>query len=932
MPYFPLTSNDSVMIKFAKHILLGALFLTLLSGTSWAQDPAFLTTSGSSIVNGNGENVLLRGVGLGGWMVQEGYMLQTASFASPQHEIKETITELIGEEATAEFYDAWLHNHCREADIDSMKAWGFNSVRLPMHYNLFTLPIEEEPVAYQNTWLDLGFELTDSLVKWCKERQMYVILDLHAAPGGQGYDAAISDYDPSKPSLWESIQNRHKMASLWKRIAEHYADEPWVAGYDLLNEPNWDLPGGNALRALYMQCTDSIRLVDPDHMIFIEGNWFANDFTGLTPPWDDNLVYSPHKYWSHNEASDMQFATSIRTAYDVPLYLGESGENSNVWFRDAIHLLEDLNIGWAWWPLKKIESISGSMSIEKTEGYQSLLNYWEGNGPEPSVEYATEVLMDLTEKLKAENCRVQPDVLDAMIRQPQSDETRPYKGPHNVPGVVHATDYDMGRVGLAYQDVAVANYHVSTGNFTSWNNGWAYRNDGVDIEPCNDNVNSNGFNVGWTAQEEWLNYTVEVGTAGLYDIELRVASQNGGGAFHFDVNGVQATPVMPVSATGSWSSWGSEMVENVLLYEGTNTLTFHIDNAGFNFSSFDFQFTGVTPEEIPVQLTLAKTLDPTTVRLTFNKPLDVMPSALNTDDFTFYIDGAEFGLTDVALDSQSDQSLVLALDTTLTATMLLRVSYTGSSVVAEDGTALAPFELEPVVNDLDFWYPLPGWLEAEDYTSQVGVELETTTDVGGGQNVGFLDPGDVLEYLVHVTQTGEFKVHFRTASEYGNGGLSMELVDEFGQSTYLCQANFEPTGGWQEWTTTTEDIDHIDAGIYTLRVTITASPFNLNWFEFEFEGEVVDPPGDEYPFQLQRVVAYPNPASDQVNVAFALIFRQDLTMVVYNSQGQLVYGEHFEDTSEFQTTIALEGWASGVYQVFVIREDGTVDLGRFVKG
>ena len=168
--------------------------------------------------------------------------------------------------------------------------------------------------------------------------------------------------------------------------------------------------------------------------------------------------------------------------------------------------------------LKKIESISGRCPSRKQKG-TSPSELLGGNGPEPSVEYATEVLMDLTEKLKAENCRVQPDVLDAMIRQPQSDETRPYKGPHNVPGVVHATDYDMGRVGLAYQDVAVANYHVSTGNFTAWNNGWAYRNDGVDIEPCNDNVNSNGFNVGWTAQEEWLNYTVEVGTAGLYDIE-----------------------------------------------------------------------------------------------------------------------------------------------------------------------------------------------------------------------------------------------------------------------------------------------------------------------------------------------------------------------------------------------------------------------------
>ena len=115
------------MTKFAHQASLSALFLILLSGNSWAQAPAFLTTSGASIVNGNGENVLLRGVGLGGWMVQEGYMLQTASFASPQHEIKETITELFGEEAAGVFFDAWLHSPCRVADIDSMKAWVFNS-------------------------------------------------------------------------------------------------------------------------------------------------------------------------------------------------------------------------------------------------------------------------------------------------------------------------------------------------------------------------------------------------------------------------------------------------------------------------------------------------------------------------------------------------------------------------------------------------------------------------------------------------------------------------------------------------------------------------------------------------------------------------------------------------------------------------------------
>jgi len=166
-----------------------------------------------------------------------------------------------------------------------------------MHYNLYTLPIEDEPISGQNTWLNKGFEMTDSLLSWCEQNEMYLILDLHAAPGGQGYDQAISDYDPSKPSLWESSANRSKAASLWKKLAERYKDEQWIGGYDLLNEPNWNLPGGQLLRAFYDMVTDSIRSVDTNHIIYIEGNWFANTFTGLTPPWDSNLVYSPHKYW-----------------------------------------------------------------------------------------------------------------------------------------------------------------------------------------------------------------------------------------------------------------------------------------------------------------------------------------------------------------------------------------------------------------------------------------------------------------------------------------------------------------------------------------------------------------------------------------------------------------------------------------------------------
>ena len=402
-------------IVFVLAAFIGLFCAVMVPGSLQGQHR--LSTEGPLIVNEAGEPFLLRGMGLGGWMLQEGYMLQTAGFANAQYEIRNKIEQLIGEDATDEFYTAWLQNHVTRADIDAMKAWGFNSVRLPMHYNLFTLPIEDEPVEGENTWLELGFQLSDSLVSWCKQNEMYVVLDLHGAPGGQGYDAAISDYDPTKPSLWESVENRNKMAALWKRLAEHYVDEDWVAGYDLLNEPNWDLPGGTALRSLYVQCTDSIRSVDPDHIIFIEGNWWANDFSGLTPPWDDNLVYSPHKYWSINDEGSMNFATGLRDAYNVPLYLGESGENSNVWFRDAIHLLEGLDIGWAWWPLKKVASISAPLSIVKSPEYQVLLDYWSGDAAQPSVQFATDALMDLAEKLKFENCLRQENVVDAMFRR-----------------------------------------------------------------------------------------------------------------------------------------------------------------------------------------------------------------------------------------------------------------------------------------------------------------------------------------------------------------------------------------------------------------------------------------------------------------------------------------------------------------------------------
>ncbi|MEO8412594.1 MAG: cellulase family glycosylhydrolase, partial [Ginsengibacter sp.] len=217
------------------HYISLFLFCHIFFVTSHAQ--GFLKADGKRIVNAKGENVLLRGMGLGGWMLQEGYMLGIHKDAQ-QHNIRKRIEALMGRAETEEFYNAWLNNFVRKIDIDSMHAWGFNSVRLPMHYNLFTLPVDEEPVAGENTWLDRGFVLTDSLLAWCMANRMYLLLDLHAAPGGQGNDLNISDRDSSKPSLWQNEANQQKTIALWKKLAGRYKNEKWIGGYDILNEPN----------------------------------------------------------------------------------------------------------------------------------------------------------------------------------------------------------------------------------------------------------------------------------------------------------------------------------------------------------------------------------------------------------------------------------------------------------------------------------------------------------------------------------------------------------------------------------------------------------------------------------------------------------------------------------------------------------------------
>jgi endoglucanase len=552
----------------------------------------FLKANGKIIVNGKGEKVILRGMGIGGWMLQEGYMFKLSNLGQ-QYRIKEKIQELVGAEKTKQFYNEWLLNHTTKTDIDSMASWGFNSIRLPMHYNLYTLPIDEEPAAGINTWLEKGFAMTDELLKWCKANKIYLILDLHATPGGQGNDLPISDRDPAKPLLWQSEANKEKTIALWKKLAARYANEEWIGGYDIINEPNYgfedpkDTRGTSEtknipLQQLMVDITKAIREVDKKHIVIIEGTGFGNNYNGITPDWDNNLVMSFHKYGNFNNTGSIKRFLELRDKFNIPLWLGESGENSNTWFTEAIGLAEKNDVGWAWWQSKKM-GINNPLEIKQPEGYQQFLDFTSGKGPKISETEAWRILQELLSNLKIKNNIYHQDVTDAMFRQVQGTGTKPFRqlivGPANT--TIAAIDFDMGSQRIAYYDRDSSRYQYTPGVNTVGNKGNTYRNDGVDIQKDKDGPFV--FNI---EDGEWLQYTIDVKETDNYKIAFTVNAEKEGGKISVLNDGTLIGGVAVAATGGEWKP--VDITETVSLRKGKNTLRVLFDKGGFTLRSMRF--------------------------------------------------------------------------------------------------------------------------------------------------------------------------------------------------------------------------------------------------------------------------------------------------------------------------------------------------------
>ena len=850
-----------------------------------------LTTFGPYIKDDNSNNLILRGINLGGWMLQEPYMFEFTGAADSQHEFKEKLVDFIGQENTDNFYNSWLENFITKADIDSLASYGYNSVRLPMHYNLFTLPIQQEPNVGENTWIETGFILVDNLLEWCEENNMYLILDLHAAPGGQGFGSDINDYDPNLPSLWESEENKNKTIALWGQIANRYKDEPWIGGYDLLNETHWDL-GENELRDFYIDVTNEIRIYDDNHIIFIEGNGYANDFSGLTPPWDDNMVYSFHKYWSYNDSLD--WVTWMRNEYGTPLWMGEAGENSNQWFTEAIKVFEENYIGWAFWPWKKIESISAPYAISSNSNYESLVNYFRGEGNPPTIDNAVQGLMQLASDVNIANASFQKDVVDAMIRQPNSNQTIPFNQIPDIPGLFYASDYDLGTNGFAYNDSDFATYHVNTNSFQAWNQGWQYRNDGVDIENSED-PESNGFQVGFTDNDEWLQFTVNVLDSGFYNIVSRYASTSSG-LLNLSMDGFPITGNIILYNTGSYSNFVNKLTSGIYLSEGIHKIKIKMVTGGYNLTRFNFDLMEETPE---FSIQYAETQgDESSITLLLSHPV-ISNQDLDISHFEVFVNSESVMISNIEIDDENTQLISISLEEEFTFLDEISVSFNQENFIQSTfNNYLSIFSDFPVFNNLPERILIPGLIQAEDFSFQEGFTVSETSDTNGGYKLGYTDSGDYAEYPVLITETGEYDVSVRIASESSSGSIILHLIDGSNEQ-YLTQISLPVTGGWETWETVSTSLN-LEQGSYKLRLTVNQSGFDINWIDFDFTGDPMSfSETNRVEFNL-----YPNPTTDFIIINTDL---SEFKIEIFDLLGKKV---HF---SENKSQINLTHLDSGIY-------------------
>jgi endoglucanase len=393
------------------------VILLLANGPVAAAPPNFIHAEGTRLVDAEGGRFAVKGINLGNWLVPEGYMFKFTRARAP-NEIEGVIEALIGPQEASRFWAEFRDIYVAQQDIRFIKAAGFNTVRVPLHWRLFVEPGDGGADRFEGQ----GWSLLDRLVAWCRDAGLRVILDLHAAPGGQ--TGVNHDDGPGFPLVFYVPRYRQLTIALWRELAAHYRDEPAILGYDLLNEPISPYSDENylneRLEPLYRDIVAAIRGVDTNHVVILAGAQWSTSFAVFGRPFDANAVYSYHKFWANPTRDALQSYVDFGNRWSVPLLIGETGEGSDEWNVKFRRLNEQFGIGWCFWPYKSLDSDTSVVSIQKPAGWELVAAAGSGGartfaanfGPAPAQALA--ILNAYLQAAKFENVRINVPYLQSL--------------------------------------------------------------------------------------------------------------------------------------------------------------------------------------------------------------------------------------------------------------------------------------------------------------------------------------------------------------------------------------------------------------------------------------------------------------------------------------------------------------------------------------
>ncbi|MFO7868142.1 MAG: cellulase family glycosylhydrolase [Bacteroidales bacterium] len=341
----------------------------------------FLHASGSDFWYKN-KKILLKGVGLGSWLNLEHFMF---GLPGTDTEIRSIIQNRFGAESAQLFWNTFYAAAVNEADIAFVKQCGLNSIRIPVNHALFYDAEFTQSTAIREI---------DRIVALCKKYELWAIIDLHTAPECQNPDWH-SDNNTGKDGFWYNPEAIDSFVDLWHNIARYYANNTTIGGYDVINEPCFFTEEGTrGMMSFYQKCTRAIREVDQKHIIFYEGNTYSRDFTMFTDNLDENCAYTFHLY-PFLQLPDKLHSTDkkellqqslyndvslehLQKNLKKPLWCGETGHPLHLPDSFDIHaeylsLLENMNIGWAVWPLKDAGAM-GMLNVKQNSSWKHLCN------------------------------------------------------------------------------------------------------------------------------------------------------------------------------------------------------------------------------------------------------------------------------------------------------------------------------------------------------------------------------------------------------------------------------------------------------------------------------------------------------------------------------------------------------------------------------